>query len=1358
MAVSEADTARQLGLTPINSEAAVAQQLGLKPISGGDYSMGTPVPASETPPPATRGTEDEGMSRGGRYALATAAEGIGGTLAALPGLAALAQGAYGAVMEREPDEGFGEAFGREMLYNDAGEVRGTVNAMQSGMQSGYDAAGWMARLLGGEYERDITAEEGQPGYLPADEELFGAVASAVVPVGWIGKAGKASQLGMKASTALAGMPKLAQTGAKVGSKAVELSMPGSVGGAGNIAANAGIQGLITEAGRGFSGQDTVTGVFEPSDPEQTRQVATEAAASTTPLPGYGMADMTRGTSDQPDDTSPTDAAAKTVGLGLAATGAVAALGALRGKVRAPDFVTNNLRDAEQAFDDDTARIARSVGDVAGEDEARSMQAEVDKNIGTSSDHHVTNMKMLGVLDPDGSVTTKFPVRAIQQAFDGLDKASQDKINNALRSIRIVQRWDDMNPTAAQQATYGSTVSTMRRQYHAALNDPVTGPLLKAHKEYHNDVARMRLHRGIIDQNQYNYETRPGYHYSPTQYEKEGFESGTELTRGIRRTMINTQNRDNKRWLSVFETRRDRAPNIQGGVVQRRTPNDTELQTLFNAKAVPAMELLDKYSESVLRGALENSTRISYIDRMRATPQGKAQIRKMSHGNDRTRGRAVHVRRNGLDEWYDVTDADVYTALQFRPHVFMPGPNTMRKVTQSMATGNWNPAFAPFSLLYDATMGALTMDVRKGYSGSADAMLDNVLNRASITPESRVRARQMLAGAARLYDVPEAVIVGLKRGAQGHMAHIAAINAVKRLGKDITNPQRVADVQAATQRFYDTAYGQLVGEGYASSRFDSDPLTGEAAFKWIDRHADKLKRSKESNAVLRGYDGTLSTIRESYRLGLFTRNVAAREAQLGRGLTPQELSEVASFVRHAAGDMSKTGGNAGWTSFLSMTPYGNITTRSLVHLMKAAANPATYSTLTAMMGIAAYNRELINDVLGPEALTEWYLKTPEYEQVASIPILWIDGTIKAMPIGIELGAVTYAMSNLYRKFFEDPSVLEETTRGGGVFGSFGGAAQRLFNLSTPTVVDAAYAALKGSRVRLGNLVQGENPFTTPLRNQGQTQADDRVYGGDSGIMTDRLAAVLSALLGPVGSVFSDGIEIGIDQRQTTKYDENFFGALAESASLLPGAAKTMAEDYGYNTASRYSGVWNLAVDAAGKVAPSVPLGKVVPTQSRFTPRTQRVYELDNAMQTIKDTYMQHVHGGTGRSTNPYPIGIQLDELAAMPAALPPGHPLGEQMQDVASYFAMQQRSDHIAMINSYKRQFEQYDASAKGTRNERAEKMNALNDKIQQEYDMLLQNYGEFEAVMQRRYGEDWSIESMADEIEDALGSQRQLTR
>lgn len=688
---------------------------------------------------------------------------------------------------------------------------------------------------------------------------------------------------------------------------------------------------------------------------------------------------------------------------------------------------------------------------------------------------------------------------------------------------------------------------------------------------------------------------------------------------------------------------------------------------------------------------------------------------------------IQVRKNGKTITYDVGDRRLLHGLQGHPRLTIPVANVMRKFYQQFTTGYMNPTFAPMTAVYDITMAALGLNVRKQVSGHVDAAL-----KRNGVPDS---VRNMLALPVRVADLPITYMEGVFQNLYGKRLLIEA-ERLATVAAETGHPMDKAAALAASKKFMTSMYGTMHRHSRAGGMFSEELDDLAAAQNFFDKMRDQASEGNNLAALGNAVKGTaqaldpsrlrftkygraIDSIRDGMSMGIFARNYAEEAIGLQQQvsgkidkLADKEIQRIARASREALADPQRKPKNDTLNRVLATIPYSNVIVQSLAHVTHhMLTNRSAQSTVMSVIGI----RMAATAMMTPEQRMEYEREMPEWKRIMYMPLPWGDGPEDFMylPLGHELGTLSAVGAEVAQGMIDADSDLRvigtgERTRN---------ALLDLVGFAVPPAAGAIYAGLTGQQlnpsamVREGLVPDERNTYGIP---------DQRGIGQADGWIGDRLASIIQHATGTTGTVVLRTLEPLLDHDA---------GALSSDA-------------------------WDEAMDVAKYEVGRQPVvrtigslfgASVTDPGSRASPLSDAAYRVDRSLRAASK-FINGVDPDMGQpldadfESNPYQ---QLPQKVTDPV-------LVSQAQWVADYFSSSEHRKVLGEISQIHEAYRRTQGSGKGTRNQVAAAQKELNDRLNERYNELLANYADFEDFMQEQYGDDWTIDRFTDAaVQDA---------
>ena len=942
-------------------------------------------------------------------------------------------------------------------------------------------------------------------------------------------------------------------------------------------------------------------------------------------------------------------------------------------------------DADYALDD--LSIVRNTMEQTnlGADVVEDMDNALRATRTQTTDIQYSRLYEHGYLDPEGSVRTT-PLRVVLENFRSLRPEDRELFNSAYEAADELGRRQRPGYTPSFGADITDSVLNQRLQ--AGRSNPRVRAMMDQYEQVMRDVTEARFQSGMISRQQYIREKARGAYMHNIEVDP----SISPMRRAASRLFRNM----NSNLLDITGSEKL----AQGGLRAKENPMDalgTYLQQQISSMQQNKVrgQVLRALDRRALRDADGNAT-------------GKMAVRRLKDDATAPQGtQTVVVMDRGKEVRYAVGDVRLANALRFRPRAALPLFNEMRRIFQTATTGNANPLFAPVSAAYDLSAGMLGMRTNRMVSGIIDQKLKEGMDALGFSDSVTNTVRTVMAGAVRPAELPFNFVEGTLQGLRGRMLELQATRALEVAERLGTPMARQAAVDAL-RLFDESMYAKALRAGYSSGSFS------EA----VDGADDMLSimRSRLNNArVSRMYVGALDAIRDSARMAAFARNYAHTVNKNGgpNNVTAKDMKRIAGEVRNMGADVSRQSGHQAINATLSAIPYGNVIVQSTAHLLhNVMTNPAAWSTIAAVAGM----RLMHESSLSPEAYE--YLRTtiPAYRQTDEF---WYevrdegepfnpDEHLRSFKIGPELGFITSVTSNFLGAMLEGAGIAEGQD---DPVGGLGGQAQALAALgdmigfTTPPLLNVTANAFGYGNMDIPGAMRGDALFREPRLDNAQE--DFRGYGLSGGIMGDRMALMLNSALGTAGRVLSETLEVMLDHPAGTM-----------SAEAMRDAMDVAV----FNAVERQE---------VGKL-----FSNAVIAEARTTPLSNAAYELDRALEEVANyarTNMVNIsayndadlYGGRG-------LDLMVERL---------DDPLlAQQASILREYLLSPAHAQEMEAIGQAKIRQHRLRGNVDLPVSERNRELNAINREIQERFERVLVNYGDFEQYMRQSFGDGWSIE------------------
>lgn len=1231
------------------------------------------APVAETVTPVTQPVEQESLvkrstRRAGQEILATP-----GTVGALWGLAnaAIDRYAYGVPWDEAmlSEEGrdlierarSGDAAALEAIKADPNSV------LRTGLQSAAEWYQW-----GGE-QTGVT--DNPDGSVPLDEEVGGIIGSTLLtlPAAIVSKPLAAIN---KVSNAAV------RTGLKTALRGAEMMTPVTIGAGpygSNIAANAAVQVAINDVARGLMDDETLTSgaLSAITDAEA------EDALADVPDDGPIMDSEDAAVAGGVGALAAIIGGSRAINRGMRNTvAAVTSQGAERlGTLPVRDSAINAAGDLAQnantfALDESNVLLEGLRRSNVARDRIEAFDDFMRSEAGTASNTARDRFIETGVLDADGSIRTKVPYLELDRAYGKLDATQQKRIDNYITAMD-------------ERARRARGVVNMPHLSDTDLTNIVrangTPEVRKFADLYFDQGARMSEYRykhGIIDAAQHAREQNA---YMPN-IEAETPRTGLaglwdKYAKGGRDSLSSD--------VSQFEKA------AKGGITEK----------------VPPMEAMRRYINAQMHEVGATRVRRAWLKQMAGRSvsdfkQGRRLVaKKLSAGE---RGIPVVVRENGKDVTYFVGDPRIAKALQFNPQVVAGmGLNTMRKWFQQGTTGYFNPAFAPISLAYDAFAGMLGGRTERVVTG----MLDDQLARMGMPPHLRDYMAVL-----RPLDTLTVLGEGLYQGATGRIKEEYAIHMARRAAAS-GMPVHQSAAKAAMDRFIDSKYGAMQMQGYSGNMM-TEGLT-ELDNGFLQRMTDAITNPVKRSMTARAYVSAIDGIRDAYRLGMFTRNVAHQQwinkQTTGRAkLSQAQYRKIVNHVREVSVDPAKRGSSDFINKTLSAMPYGNITLHSAAHMMRnILTNPGAWWS----MGGLIMTTWALQEAMSPEAKQYLKERVPDYRRGTSMTFeIPHDGEpfdpqkhLFHLPIGPEPGLIVHGVLDGLSAW------MNETETGDRTLAQQMRSA--LFDMiipAVPPIANVGAAAMGMGPVDTESALRGDGLFRQPQIEGGVPEY--RGVGQNDGAITDRLYYMVSSVLGSFGRTVMDAAEVLDSEMQQP--DANMREGINDAFDVFK-----------FNVVDR---------QRFGAL-----FGNAVTQTSRGTPLSEKAYAVRNFAEGAQEFARALI---PNFDQGPLDADIPYDQVMTVMAEALRDPALQQQAMLIHQGFMSDPAvSEGFRDLSQLRKSYFRTQSNTEQDISERNTVLNDINDKMHDKYQQIVQSYGMFEERMRQITGDpEWSIDKFVE--------------
>jgi len=950
------------------------------------------------------------------------------------------------------------------------------------------------------------------------------------------------------------------------------------------------------------------------------------------------------------------------------------LGAMPVRDSAGNVVRDVAQDIQSAgFDQDNVLLEGLKRTGVTEASVNRFDDFMRANNGASTNVARDRFIMTGMLD-DGSIKTDVPFVDLSAAYDKLDDVTRTRIDNYIEAVDELDR-------RSRGVVNMPNITDAQLRSRAAANGNAN---VRAFADKYFDIGRK---------------------FSDYRFKKNMIDSAQHASELSRKYMPNIE----------LETPRKGAAGLFDRVKRFTTGSDDIGVAAFEKEAtggievkVPPMEAMRRYIDLQVREIAQNSVRRTYLEQMagrRVTDFVGG--RRLVSTNPTEGGTTVAVMKNGKEVKYAVGDPRIAHALKFNPSAVAGfGLNTTRKWFQKATTGNLNPLFAPVSLAYDAFAGMIGGRTGRVVTG----MIDDRLARAGFSE----RARDLLA-VLRPLDTMTVVGEGLVQGAVGRYHEIVMTHMIKRaaaMGQPIT--QGMAD--AASKTFINSKYGSMQMQGYTSNMMTEglsqlNELQTSAFFRNMD---NAVKRSP----VMQVYIGALDTIRDAYRMGLYSRNYAHQQwinkmAGDPPTPTPAQQRKIVNHVREVGVDPTKRGASDSVNKIMSSLPYGNITIQSANHAVRnMMTNPGGRVAAMSLMSTAWVMREMMSD----EAKEYHDTRTPDYRRNTSLTFeIPHDGEpfdpakhLYHLPLGPEMGLIVNGTLDGLGAWMEEQKLGDPST--------YDRVKSALFDMLVPGVpplVQAGAAATDRGALDVSSALRGDSLFRQPTISQGVPEM--RGMGQNDGYMTDKIHGIMSAMFGAFGRTIADSAEV-LDS-ELAKPDVTFREGMDRALDVFT-----------YGTVDKQR-VGTLFSDAVIEKPRGTPLSNTAYTIQQFG---------DTAVQFARDLVPNFSEGPRDKDI-PYDRAVSM-----IPEALSDPD-LKQQAMMIKAFFSTPQIAHSMRDAGQLRTAYFNNRSNTSVSMDQKNTTLNRINDEMHKNFETVAQSYGDFEQTMRQRTGNpEWSLETFAE--------------
>jgi hypothetical protein len=1113
------------------------------------------------------------------------------------------------------------------------------------------------------------------GSVPLDEEVGGIVGSTLLtlPAALISKPLSAIN---KVSNAAV------RTGLTAALRGAELVTPGTIGAGkygSNIAANAAVQVAVNDVVRSLMDEETLAGTALSAIAEAEAADALEVVPDDGPimdgedaavLGGVGVAALALG-----------GGRAINRGLRDSVTNITSQGGARLGPMPVRDSASNALGDITQnvgtgLLDESNVLLEGMRRSNVSRDKIEAFDDFMRSEAGTASNTARDRFIETGVLDADGGIRTEVPFLELDRAYGKMEAVTQKRIDNYITALD-------------EQARRSRGIVNMP---HMTDNDLVnivrangTPEVRKFADLYFDQGSKMSMYRykhGIIDAAQH---ARESSTYMPN-IEAEPPRTGVAgLWDRVAKAGRDSLSSD----IAVFEKA------AKGGIAEK----------------VPPMEAMRRYINVQMHEVGATRVRRTWLKQMAGRSvsdfkQGRRIVAKKLTGGER--GIPVKVRDNGKDVTYFVGDPRIAKALQFNPQVVAGmGLNTMRKWFQQGTTGYFNPAFAPISLAYDAFAGML--------GGRSDRVVMGMIDDRLARMGMPAYLRDYMA-VLRPIDTLTVLGEGLYQGVTGRIKEEYAIHMSRRAAAS-GMPIHKAAADAAMDRFIDSKYGAMQMQNYSGNMMTEG--LNELDNGFLQRMTNAITNPVKRNGLSRAYVSAIDGIRDAYRLGMFTRNVAHQQWKnkqaTGRAkLTQAQYRKIVNHVREVSVDPSKRGASDMVNYVASALPYGNIALHSAAHMVRnILTNPGAWWSMSSLL----MTTWALQEAMSPEAKQYLKERVPDYKRGTSMTFeVPHDGEpfdpqkhLFHLPVGPEPGLIIHGVLDGLMAWMN-----EEETGDRSMAQKLRAALFDMIIPAAPPIINVAAAAAGMGPLDTEGALRGDALFREPQIEGGVPEY--RGVGQNDGAVSDRLYYMVSSVLGSFGRTVMDAAEVLDSEMQQP--DANF----REAANDVFDVIKFNVVDR-----QRFGSLF----------------GNAVTQSSRGTPLSEKAYTIRNFAEGAQEFARALT---PNFSEGPLDADIPYDEVMTVMAEALRDPVLQQQAMLIHEGFMKQPSvADGFRDLSQLRKSYFRTQSNTDQNISERNSVLNKINDDMHAKYQQVLQSYGMFEDQMRKITGDaEWTLDAFLD--------------
>ena len=1128
------------------------------------------------------------------------------------------------------------------------------------------------------------------GSVPLDEEVGGIVLSSLITA-------PASLISKPLTLANKITNRAARMAVRGAIRGAELATPVTIGGPKMMAANMAVQTGINDAMRAVMDEPTLVGQVIGADEA--------GAGSVTPVSGLPVEDTPM------QDAGLLAGAAGAAILGLSAGRLANRIGGRAGRQAiqqgTPQLgelparnIGEHVTDAANFLGNEQGITVEAVKRINGQKAADNFNDVLTANSGQSVNASFNRFKEQGIISPEGNIRA-VPLDALDANYAKLTPDEKDIFDKGMLAL------DELRRRSEGTATMGGID---RRSLQLMADRARNNPNVRRHIEMYSDIgdgfSRARRQAGMI---------------SPSQRAKEAankFDASRVIT--------TAQGRFGHGGYVPFKAVREepgflrRAKMMYEGGTSTGTIRVSPIDEAASSGGVGTtprmkpMEAIHEMAEQEIAAMAHNHVRRAFARAVADAPvQSFPQGRKVVARGDKGVGTKMEVFEDGQKVSYMIGDKRIANALRFRPAAAIPIAAGLRRWFQRGTTGALNPLFAPMSLTYDAMFGMLAARNEKIVTGILDQKLAQAARKVGMSDNAALRMRQFLSGATRPAELTWTVLEGLFQGATGRYKMEVARHMMNRAAEAGT-PTTAAAAAKATDTWLKSKYGMMHMSGHPAHNYIDaiDAGTGKL---------EKLVSKATSNKMARTYNHLLETVRDAYRMGVFSRNVAYEKSLKVGPLNADDYRRIARNTKDVASDPTKHTASKNLSRIMSATPYANVIMHSTAHLAKQINNPAAYSVLAAMV---AARFAFVNG-LSPEAREYVDKQMPDYQRFLFLPIEQerTEGEpfdpskhLELIPLGPEMGVVTQVAMDLLGGMIDheaqsnmDTSFTQRAIAGVG----------QLMEFPVPPVLNVGASLLGYGTLSPSAAVEGR-----PLFREGFQDAGMQEYRGtnmNAGLVNDWVYNAVHSALGTAGRTIMDFAEVMDSQMYL--HDEGFFDAADD------------AMDVTWHNAVERQAIGTLFSDATTQLSISSPQGN-------------RAYEIDRAMDDLVSVYRATMPTIDGDLDADIPL---TDVINNMPRTVRNNPQLAKETGLVQAYFNTPYHKKQMEEITDLRQRIRRLKGDTQMSVEKRNTEINERIREMQKRYDNVLDNYAVFEDTMIRQTGDpSWSLQKLADRVEAYL--------